>query len=74
MVSCLRACDARQDFMTGFNFLPWREEKRHQKKAIFNRLALLQIILGLSIVIVIWIFNEEKLKIQNEKIYFYSQK
>ena len=70
MVGCLRTCDARQGFMMGFNFLPWREEKRQLQKAVFNRLALLQIILGLSVVLVICFFNEGKIKIQSEKNLF----
>lgn len=53
--------------MMRFNFLPWREERRHQKKAIFNRLVSLHVVLALSIVLVIWIINEEKLKIQSER-------
>jgi Tfp pilus assembly protein PilN len=52
-----------------FNFLPWREERRHQKKAIFNRLVLLHIALALSVVLVVWFINEEKLNIQSEKKY-----
>jgi len=56
--------------MMRFNFLPWREEKRQQKKAIFNQLVLLQIILGLSIVVFIWIFNDKKLKLQYERNLF----
>jgi type IV pilus assembly protein PilN len=50
-----------------FNFLPWREERRHQKKAIFNRLVFLHIVLALSVVLVIWFVNEEKLSIQSER-------
>jgi type IV pilus assembly protein PilN len=50
-----------------FNFLPWREERRRQKKAIFNRLVSLHIALALSVVLVVWIVNEEKLNIQSER-------
>jgi type IV pilus assembly protein PilN len=53
--------------MMRFNFLPWREERRHQKKAIFNRLVLLHIALALSVVLVVWFINEEKLNIQSER-------
>ena len=53
--------------MMRFNFLPWREERRHQKKSIFNRLVLLHIALALSVVLVVWIVNEEKLSIQSER-------
>lgn len=67
MGGCLWTSHARQDRMKGFNFLPWREEKRAQKKDFFNRLASLQIILGLTIVVVIWFINEKKLEVQYEK-------
>ena len=50
-----------------FNFLPWREERRHQKKAIFKRLVFLNIVLALSVVLVVWFVNEEKLSIQSER-------
>ena len=53
--------------MMRFNFLPWREENRHQKKTIFNRLASLHIILALSVVLVVWIVNEDKLNMQLER-------
>jgi len=53
--------------MMRFNFLPWREDRRHQKKAIFKRLAALHITLALSVVLVVWFVNEEKLNIQSER-------
>ena len=53
--------------MMRFNFLPWREEKRRQRKSLFNRLALTQLLLGLSMVLVAWLVNEDKLKIQLER-------
>lgn len=56
--------------MIGFNFLPWREERRTQKKSAFNRLALLQITLGLGIVAIVWMINEKKLEVQYGKNIF----
>jgi len=53
--------------MMRFNFLPWREERRLQKKVTFNRLASLHIVLGLSVVLVVWIVNEDKLSMQSER-------
>ena len=53
--------------MMRFNFLPWREERRLQKKATFNRLASLHIVLALSVVLVVWIVNEDKLSMQSER-------
>ena len=53
--------------MMRFNFLPWREERRHQKKVFFNRLVSLHIVLALSVVLVVWFVNEEKLKKQSER-------
>jgi len=53
--------------MMRFNFLPWREERRHQKKAIFNRLVSLHIALALSVVLVVWFVNEEQLNVQSER-------
>ena len=46
--------------MMRFNFLPWREERRHQNKAIFNRVVSLHIALALSVVLVVWFVNEEQ--------------
>ncbi len=53
--------------MMRFNFLPWREDRRNEKKAIFKRLAALHITLALSVVLVVWFVNEEKLNIQSER-------
>ncbi|MEY4468477.1 MAG: hypothetical protein RIR21_2271 [Pseudomonadota bacterium] len=53
--------------MMRFNFLPWREDRRHEKKAIFNRLVALHIALALSVILVIWFINEKKLNIQLER-------
>lgn len=53
--------------MMRFNFLPWREEMRRQKKNLFNSFALIQLLLGLGIVLVVWLINEGKLKTQLER-------
>ena len=53
--------------MMRFNFLPWREEKRRQKKSLFHSLALTQLFIGLSLVLAVWFINEDKLKAQLER-------
>jgi type IV pilus assembly protein PilN len=67
MGGCMWTGYERKNFMMGFNFLPWREERRTQKKAAFNQLVLLQITLGLGIVAIVWMSNEKKLEVQYGK-------
>lgn len=53
--------------MIRFNFLPWREDHRRQKKQLFQRQLMLGGLLGLSILLVVWFFNEQRVQIQAER-------
>lgn len=53
--------------MIRFNFLPWREDERRQKKQLFQRQLALCGLLGLTIVFVIWFVNERRLQTQAER-------
>ncbi|MEY3719779.1 MAG: hypothetical protein RL618_298 [Pseudomonadota bacterium] len=53
--------------MIRFNFLPWREDERRQKKQLFQRQLVLCSLLGMSIVFVIWFINERRLQTQAER-------
>jgi type IV pilus assembly protein PilN len=53
--------------MIRFNFLPWREDDRRQKKQLFRRQLLLCGLLGMSIVFVVWFFNEQRVQTQAER-------
>lgn len=53
--------------MIRFNFLPWREDDRRQKKQFFQRQLILGGLLGLTIIVVIWFVNETRIQIQSER-------
>ena len=53
--------------MIRFNFLPWRDDERRQKKYLFNRQLLLSGVLGLTVGIVVWIVNETALQRQSDR-------
>ncbi len=53
--------------MIRFNFLPWREDDRRHRKQLFQRQLLLGALLGMSIVFVVWFFNDRRLQIQAER-------
>jgi type IV pilus assembly protein PilN len=53
--------------MIRFNFLPWLEDERRQKKQLFQRQLALCGLLGLTIVFVIWFVNERRLQTQAER-------
>ena len=53
--------------MTRFNFLPWREDERRQKKQLFQRQLALCGLLGLTIVFVIWFVNERRVQTRAER-------
>ena len=53
--------------MIRFNFLPWREQDRRLKKQLLQRQLVLGGLLGLSIVFVVWILNEQRIQTQTER-------
>lgn len=53
--------------MIRFNFLPWREDERRQKRQLFQRQMALGGALGLTIVFVVWFVNERHLQTQTER-------
>lgn len=53
--------------MMRFNFLPWREDDRRQKKQLFRRQMLLGGLLGMSIVFVVWFLNGQRVRAQAER-------
>lgn len=53
--------------MIRFNFLPWREDERRQKRQLFQRQMALGGVLGLTIVFVVWFVNERHLQTQTER-------
>ena len=53
--------------MIGFNFLPWREAERREKKARFARLSLLHALLGAAIVLMVWVVNQSRLGAQADR-------
>ena len=53
--------------MIRFNFLPWREDDRRQKKELFQRQLGLGGLLGLTIIMVVWVANEKRVQTQAER-------
>lgn len=53
--------------MIRFNFLPWREDERRQKKQLFQRQLVLCGVLGLTIIFMIWFVNDRRLQTQAER-------
>jgi len=53
--------------MIRFNFLPWREDQRRQKKQLFQRQLVLCGLLGLTIVFVVGFVNERCIQTQTER-------
>ena len=53
--------------MIRFNFLPWREDDRRQKKELFQRQLMLGGLLGLTIIFVVWFANERRVQAQAER-------
>lgn len=53
--------------MTDFNLLPWREERRHERRRLFKSLLGLAALLGLAIVLAVFVFNERSLSRQRER-------
>ncbi len=53
--------------MKRFNLLPWREERRRQRKREFHRLLALAALLGLSIVLAVSAMNAGRLSLQHDR-------
>lgn len=54
--------------MSGFNLLPWREERRQRRKQEFIRWLALAALLGAAVVCAVFIVNAGRLVVQRERI------
>ena len=53
--------------MSGFNLLPWREERRQRRKQEFLRWLTLAALLGGSVVFAVFVINAGRLAVQHDR-------